>query len=234
MKRISTLMLLFLGVLLFSCEKNNDSSSVLQVKMQATNKSFSVLKSANLVTPSLTWDVCTMNVSQIEFQAQGKQDENSQGSYQVSYEWQGSKVINLFNTASVIGDITLDPGIYDQVELEIQATKSQNVTVPVFYLAGNYTNPAGTKIPVEITVNEDFQFGVEQEGKTLTGMYDYSALINLNLVMLMNGILQSELDAATLTSGKMIISATSNGVLYQKIKTNILLCEDVQYDQDIN
>lgn len=234
MKRIHAVMLLFLGVLFFSCEKNNDSSSILQVRMQATNKSVSVLKSANLVTPLVTWDVCTMNVSQIEFQAQGKQDENSQGSYQVSYEWQGSKAINLFNSASVIGDITLDPGIYDQIELEIQASKSQNATTPVFYLAGSYTNAAGTKVPVEITINEDFQFEVEKEGTILNGTNDYSALINFNLTLLMYGILQTELDAATLTGGKMIISATSNGVLYQKIKTNILLCEDVQYEQDIN
>jgi hypothetical protein len=234
MKRVVVMVLVLIGLALSSCKKDSDSSSVLQVKIQATNKSFSVLKSATLVTPSFTWDACTMNVTQIEFQAEGKQDENSQGAYQVSYEWQGSKVINLLNSASVIGDITLDPGIYDQVELQIHATKPQNSTSPVFYLAGNYTNANGTKIPVEITVNEDFQFGVEQQGKTLNGMYDYSALINLNLNLLMNGVLQAELDAAALTGGKMVISATSNSVLYQKIKTNILQCEDIQYDQDTN
>lgn len=232
MKRISVLMLLFLGVLLFSCEKNNtDSSPVLQVKMQATNKSSTILKSATLVTPLLNWDVCTMNVSHIEFNAEGKETENAQNSYEVSYEWKGSKVVDLFDASSVIGDIVLDPGIYDEIELEIEAAKSQNSTVPVFYLAGTYTNAQGTVIPIEITMNEDFKFEVEKEGTTLDGTNDYSALVNLNLALLMSGVSETNLGAATLTDGKIIVNTTSNPDIYLKIKSKISSCEDVEYDR---
>jgi hypothetical protein len=231
MKRISAVMLLFIGVLLFSCEKNNtDSSSVLQVKMQATNKSSAILKSATLVTPLLNWDVCTMNVSHIEFKAEGKETENAQNSYKVSYEWRGSKVINLFDATSVVGDIVLDPGVYDEIQLEIEAAKSQNSTVPVFYLAGTYTNAQGTVIPIEITMNEDFKFEVEKEGTTLDGTNDYSALVNLNLALLMSSVSESDLGAATLTDGKIIVNATSNPNIYLKIKSKVSSCEDVEYD----
>ncbi len=231
MKRISAVMLLFLGVLLFSCEKNTtDSSSALQVKMQATNKSSAVLKSATLVTPLFAWNVCTMNVSHIEFKAEGKETENAQNSYKVSYEWRGSKVVDLFDANSVVGDIALDPGVYDEIKLEIEAAKSQNSTVPVFYLAGSFTNALGTVIPIEITMNEDFKFEVEKEGTTLDGTNDYSALVNLNLAQLMSGVSISDLDAAALTDGKIIVNATSNPNLYLKIKGKISSCEDVEYD----
>ena len=231
MKRISAVMLLLLGVLLFSCEKNNtDSASALQVKMQATNKSSTILKSATLVTPLLNWDVCTMNVSHIEFKAEGKDTENDLNSYKVSYEWRGSKVVDLFNASSVIGDITLDPGIYDEIQLEIEAAKSQSATVPVFYLAGTYTNAQGTVIPIEITMNEDFKFEVEKEGTTLDGTNDYSALINLNLALLVSGVSESDLGAATLTDGKIIVNTTSNPNIYLKIKSKISSCEDVEYE----
>lgn len=231
MKRISAVMLLLLGVLLFSCEKNNtDSASALQVKIQATNKSSTILKSATLATPLFTWNVCTMNVSHIEFKAEGKETENDQNSYKVSYEWKGSKVVDLFDASSVIGDITLDPGIYDEIELEIEAAKSQNSAVPVFYLAGTYTNAQGTAIPIEITMNEDFEFKVEKEGTTLYGTNDYSALVNLNLALLMSGVSESDLGAVTLTDGKIIVNATSNPNIYLKIKSKISSSEDVEYD----
>lgn len=230
MKRISAVMLLFLGILLFSCEKSKDSSSALQVKIQATNKSSNVLKSATLATPLFTWNVCTMNVSHIEFQAEGKETENAQNSYKVSYEWKGSKAVDLFNASSVIGDIVLDPGVYEAIQLEIEATKSQNATVPVFYLAGTYTNAQGTVISVEITMNEDFKFEVEKEGFSLDGTNDYSALVNLNLTLLMSGISQSDMDGAALTDGKIVINSTSNSSLYLKIKNKISSCEDVEYE----
>lgn len=231
MKRISVAMLLFLGVILFSCEKNNtDSSSSLQVKMQAINKSSTILKSATLATPLFNWDVCTMNVSHIEFKAEGKETENAQNSYKVSYEWRGSKVVDLFDASSVIGDITLDPGIYDEIQLEIEAAKSQSATVPAFYLTGTYTNAQGTVIPIEITMNEDFKFEVEKEGTTLDGTNDYSALINLNLALLMSGVSESDLGAATLTDGKIIVNTTSNPNIYLKIKSKISSCEDVEYE----
>ena len=231
MKQISAVMLLFLGVILFSCEKNStDSSSALQVKMQATNKSSTILKSASLATPMFSWDVCTMNVSHIEFKAEGKETENAQNSYKVSYEWRGSKVVDLFDESSIVGDIVLDPGIYEEIELEIEAAKSQNSTVPVFYLAGTYTNAQGTVIPIEITMNENFKFKVEKEGTALDGTNDYSVLVNLNLALLMSGVTEADLDAATLTDGKIILNTTSNPGIYLKIKSKISSCEDVEYD----
>ena len=231
MKQISAVMLLFLGVLLFSCEKDNtDPSPVLQVKMQAINKSSTTLKSATLATPLLNWDVCTMNVSHIEFKAEGKETENDQNSYEVSYEWKGSKVIDLFDASSVIGDIVLGPGIYDEIELEIEAAKSQNAAVPVFYLAGTYTDAQGTVIPIEITMNEDFKFEVEKEGTTFEGISDYSALVTLNLALLISGVSESDFGAATLTDGMLIVNTTSNPDIYLKIKSKISSCGDVEYD----
>ncbi len=237
MKPFSSLLLIGItaGILLVSCEKQQtDTTSELQVKIQVSNKSYPVLKSASssaaVVTPAFSWDVCTMNVSKIEFEAEGSESENAQNTHHVSYEWRGSKTVDLFSSASVIGSITLDPGIYKEVELHIKASKSQDGNAPAFYLSGSYTNVLGVKIPVEIVINEELEFGVEQEGAKLDGINDYSALIDLNLTLLMNTILQSELDLAQLIDGKIVISNTSNSSLYLKIKSNFSSFGEVEYD----
>lgn len=231
MKRISAIMLLLLTVLLVSCEKNNtDTSPILRVKMQASNNSSAILKSSTLVTPMFNWDECTMNVTHIEFKAEGKETGESQNSYEVSYEWRGSKVVDLFDATSVVGDIVLDMGVYEEIELEIEAAKSQNSAIPVFYLSGIYTNAQGVIIPIKISMNEDFKFEVEKEGAILDGIDNYSALVNVNLALLMSDITAADLDAATLNDGMIIVDSNSNTNIYMKIKSKISSCEDVEYD----
>jgi hypothetical protein len=221
------------ALLLSSCDKeSSDITSELQVKMQASNKTNPILKSASssAVTPIFVWDICTMNVTKIEFEAEGSESVNAQTTHKVSYEWRGSKTVDLFSSAAVIGSIQLDPGIYEEIELQVKASKSENSTSPAFYLSGSYVNALGIEIPVEVLVNENLEFEVEQEGATLDGVNDYSALIDLNLSLLMNNILQSELDLAQLLDGKIVISSTSNSALYLKIKSNFSLLGKVEYD----
>jgi hypothetical protein len=221
------------ALLLSSCDKeSSDMTSELQLKMQASNKTTPVLKSANTATvaPTFKWDVCTMNVSKIEFEAEGRETENASNSYKVKYEWKGSKTVNLFSSTEVIGSIALDPGVYKEIELQVKASKSQDNSSPAFYISGSYTNMLGVEIPVEIVINDYLEFEVEQEGTTLDGTNDYSALIDLNLSLLTSTVLQSELDLAQLLDGKLVISATSNSTLYLKIKNNISSFGKVEYD----
>ena len=79
-------------------------------------------------------------------------------------------------------------------------------------------------------MNEDFKFEVEKEGTTFEGISDYSALVTLNLAQLMSGVSESDLGAATLTDGKLIVNTTSNPDIYLKLKSKISSCGDVEYD----
>jgi len=225
----------FVAVMIFaSCKKDtSSSSSTLSIKTQATNKSFSVLKSASLTIPGFVWDTCYINVSKIDFEAEKKESETAQGSSSIDYEWKGIKKVDLFSINSVIGEIILQPGVYEEISLEIKAYKADAGASPVFYLSGTYANAAGTVIPIRIIVNEDIAFKAEAEGGTvLNAVNNYTSLINLNLALLMYGILQSDLDIATLTNGKIVISSASNISLYNKIKANFNSSDHAEFNKD--
>ena len=232
LKKIIVLAVL-VGMIFTSCKKDSaKSSSSLRVKIHASNKTFSLLKAGSL-TPGFAWDTCYMNVSKVELEAEKKENESSQDSTNIEFEWKGSKKVDLFGINSLIGDISLQPGVYDEISIEIEAFKSDAGSSPVFYLSGSYTNATEIKIPVVVIVNDDIQLKVEsKEGTKLNAVNDYMTMINLNLILLMNGILKSDLDSATRTNGKIVISSTSNNSLYTKIKGNFDSCEDSEFDQD--
>jgi hypothetical protein len=214
------------GMLAISCSKDstNPSSTSLGVKMQATNKSFSLFKSTSLATPSFIWDSSFIIVSKIELEAEKQENDMSSDPSEVHFEWDGPVKIDLFRLNSVIGNITLQPGIYHEVSIKINSFNSDAGSLPDFYLSGTYTNTAGSVIPVEFTVNEDFEFRVKLEGSTLDAVNDYTSLINMNLTLLFAGIQSVDLDGATLSNGKIIISNSSNTSLYNKVIANLSSC----------
>lgn len=221
-------MVLVAGMVFTSCKKEPASSTVtsLKVKMQATNKSFSIYKSASVNTPSFVWDTAYLNVSKIELEAEMMGNEASKDSSVTELEWKGPKKVDLFNITSFIGSFDLKPGSYDKISITVEAYKSDAGTDPVFYLSGTYKNATGVNIPIEVIVNEDLEFEIEKEGVMLNAANDYASLLNVNLNLLMNGILQSDLDNAMLTNGKIVISSTSNSALYTSIKENFSKSEE--------
>ena len=236
-----TVMVLLAGMVFTSCKKEPASSTVtsLKVKMQATNKSFSIYKSASVNTPSFVWDTAYLNVSKIELEAEMMGNESSKDSSSMErengkskdasgteLEWKGPKKIDLFNINSFIGSFDLKPGSYDNISITVEAYKSDAGTDPVFYLSGTYKNATEVNIPIEVIVNEDLEFEIEKEGVMLNAANDYASLLNVNLNLLMNGILQSDLDNAMLTNGKIVISSTSNSALYTTIKENFSKSEE--------
>lgn len=221
------------GMMFTSCTKSSSpSTSSLGVKIQATNKAFSVLKSTALSTPGFVWDTCFINVSKIEFEAEKRESESSMDSANVNFEWNGPKIVDLFSVSSVIGSIGLQPGLYSEVSLKIVALKSDAGTSPVFYLSGVYNDSTGVSVPVVVIINEDIEFNVSKEGTELNGTNDYTSLINLNLTLLLNGIGQSDLSVATLMNGKIVISSTSNVSLYNKIRGNFDSSDEAEFNKD--
>lgn len=243
--RFFAVMVLVAGMVFTSCKKEPASSTAtsLKVKMQATNKSFSVYKSASLNTPGFVWDTSYLNVSKIDLEAEMMENEASKDSSEIGnekskessgteLEWKGPKKVDLFNINSFIGSFDLKPGSYDNISIKVEAYKSDAGTDPVFYLSGTYKNATGVDIPIKVIVNEDLAFKVEKEGTMLNAANDYASLINVNLSLLMNGILQSDLDNAVLTDGKIVISSTSNSALYSIIKENFSKSEESEIQHE--
>ena len=244
--RIIALLILVTGMMVTSCTKYPLNVSVVRYKMQAINKTFPVApgnqglnpksnlmnKSSSLIAEAgYTWDTCLMVVSKIDLEAEKQQEGDFNDTTEIDFEWTGPKKVDLFNLNSVIGEISLVPGIYDEISIKIESFKSDAGSSPVFYLSGTYSNSTGTNKRINVIVNEDFEIKVINTD-TLNAVYDYTSVIKINLTLLMSDILQSDLDNAVLTNGKLVISSTSNITLYGKIKKNLLECEDSEFEQD--
>jgi hypothetical protein len=239
MKTIKTFALVTLvtGMMVSSCTKDPLSSTSVKFKIQATNNSYLISpenagsKSLILTSGSFTFDTCLMVISKIDLEAELQQEGDFNDTTEIDFEWTGPKKVSLFDINSIIGEISLAPGIYDEISIKIESFKSDAGSSPVFYLSGIYSNSNGDDKRINVIVNEDFEIEVNNID-TLNAIYDYTAVVQMNLTLLMSGILQSDLDSAVLTNDKIVISSTSNVALYNKIKENLLECEDSEFEQE--
>ena len=235
MKRVSILipaLLIALALGFVSCKKdanNTSGNSTLGIKIQALNKGYSLpvnndgTKSASAVMASVLWDTARMTVSSVKYEAELNSLVSHHDSIKISYEWRGPQDINLFDTNISIGNFILQPGYYDQVEINVQGLKHDAGNKPVFYLHGLYTMNDGTVLPIMVKVNETVNFKTEQDSVNVSAseISDFTSTIQLQLDKLMADVLPAALDGATVTDGVIIISENSNNELYRIIMRNL-------------
>lgn len=232
-ERLLTFVLVALTLGFFACQKDQNSTftgnSNLGIKLQAVNKSFALpvvtigTKSASIATSSLAWDTAHMVVSGITYEAKLKSLKAHRDSIEITYKWKGPQEINLLDTTITLGNFTLTPGFYDEIELKVDGSKQAAGLKPVFYLHGVYTKADVSKIPVKVVVNEDIYFKTEKDSVTVTAAdnTDFASVIQIYLDQLMTDIQLDALDNATLTNGILVISADKNRELYQIIMHNL-------------
>ena len=220
------------GLLVSSCQKDaiDSPAKSLDIKIQATNASFPILKSTSAVTPAFAWDSSFIVVSKIEFEAE-KKDSLSQSSTEIHFEWEGPKKVDILGLSTLVGSISLPPGVYHEISLKLVAYQSDAGDAPVFYLSGTYTNAGGSVIPIVLQVNEDIEFRIKQEGFLLNVSVDYTSLVHMDLSLLLAEVTTGDLDGATLTDGKIIISAASNAVIYDRIIDNLSTCCEYHFSK---
>lgn len=149
----------------------------------------------------------------------------------VNFEWRGPKTVDLFNLNTVIGGVTLVPGTFANVSINIKSFKSDAPSSPLFYLTGNYTNTTGAVKRINIVINQDFEFRINKTD-TLNFAHDFTSIVKMNLVMLLSGVTQTELDNADLTNGKLVISSTSNVTLFERILRNLHGSGESEFERD--
>lgn len=209
-----------LSAVTYSCSKESDSSK-LKITIQATNPTYSV-KSAS-ATPSITWLSGNMFVSKLEFEAEMSKSSTSTEKTKIKYEWKGPVKLDIFNTSSELGNITLPNGYYDEIELSVHLSKADASGDPVLYLTGNYTNASATVIPVVFTSYEDLNFKAKKEGVSITAESGakFTSSIQIYMDQLLTGITLQQVEMAILTDGKLNISATLNQELYYQMLINM-------------
>ena len=236
--KIFVLMLAAAGFSLSSCQKNDSEimiesgSKSLGVQLQAVNNTYSFgIGTKALTTGTLKWDTCQMYVSRVHLTATKEQGDTLATEFSMDLKFKNSKLADLFSANSLLGDVTLPAGLYDKISIQIQSDKKDAGTAPVFYLAGIYTNALGTT-PIAFIVNKDLKFKASaKDSVQLNTAADYTALFQLDLSnAISNGrITEADLDKASLTNGKIIISENSNKEIYEKFFKRVLNLDAFQH-----
>lgn len=217
-------------LILSSCQKDDSSGSgKLSYRVKPANFTASIGSSGSesgLIVgvnsnSSITWTSGSLNISEIDFEAESKNLE-------MEYELKQAVNVDLFNLSPLLGSITIPDGTYDEVELKLELKKSASA-IPLT-LKGSYTDANGAKIPVEFYFNEDFEVEVEAEDLVVNGNSDYLGLINVQLNKFMTNVISADLSSATKTAGVIVISDTSNMNLYAKLKANLKAFADCDFE----
>jgi hypothetical protein len=169
----------------------------------------------------IQWNNGYVNADYFVFIAARKNGNNMT---QVSYGTKTTKRINLGET-QVLGNVYVPRLVCDHAAFDIGLD-----TMKAGYsllLNGSYTTMSGTmppmgKVPVQVIINAPVDLNTIWINNVTTYTANYwDAAIEFSTDQLINGITPDMLDYATLTSGAIIISSTSNPTLYQIIINNL-------------
>ena len=197
----------------------NPSNFTSSIGVIASGSGLPVITNSN---SSITWTSAGLNITEIDFEAESNNTP-------IEYELKQAIKVDLLNLSPVLGSITLPVGTYDEVELKILLRKSTTSEIPLT-IKGSYTDPNGVKVPLAFYLNEDIDIEVEAEDIVIDGKTDYTGMINVQLNKFLTNVVSADLSGATRTNGIIVISATSNVDLYTKLKANLNVFADCDFE----
>jgi hypothetical protein len=214
-------------ILLAACQKDSLNDGQLSYVFKPTNLAASIgttaaasgLAVAANSSGSMTWTSGTLNIQKIQFSA--KRDQTA-----ASVEYNNLTNIDILNTGTISGNVTLPTGTYDNIELKLNLV--QSTTNVALTLKGTYTETSGTKIPVEIQFNEAYELKLTPPQLIIKGD-KYTANVTLDFAKIVKDVIASDLGQTTRTqpNNTILITSSINPTLYAKLKANLLLVPSV-------
>lgn len=234
MKRVNLLIVsvILSVVAMTSCSKDTSKSSgqpVMGLSIQALNPNFNLPVTADgskaaSATSMVHVTSAKLLVSRLSFEAELKKSNSSRDSMSIEYNWNGPKLIDLLNPTNEFGQLTLQPGFYDEIELRVASERNSHDSIPIFNLEGNYTDSANVVTPIVFTVNEAVLLKTEIKNDTISSSIgsDFSGVVQVYLDQLFVNVRPADLNNAVKTNGKIVINSTTNKNLYHIIALNFL------------
>lgn len=211
---------------LFACQQKNPSpaagSTSINISLHAVNPSYS-LKASQASVPSITWDSAQMVVSSVKFEASLNKANSEEDSVEVEYKWNGPKAVNLLDTTFTFGNFTLQPGLYNHVELRISGLRKDADSIPVFYLHGSYAENDTTTVPIVVKSYQNVNFKTEQDSVNVTSNLNSSITSDVQIYLnkLMANVQPSDLNNAVKVNGAIVISDSTNMHIFYSILHNL-------------
>jgi hypothetical protein len=202
-------------LLLTSCSKpgSDDTSATagsMQFQLTTSNPTVVVNKTA---AGTITWT--SGSAYAIETKLEAKRN-----GVELEFKSSTAQQVNLFGSVITgLGNISIPAATYTEVEYKISLT--QNGATPALELNGQYTNSTGTVTPVVFDVTSLFVIKAEQSNVVVGSGISLTALTTLDLTFVSSGITQAMMNSATVSSGKIVISASSNINLYNILVNNL-------------
>jgi hypothetical protein len=220
------------AISLSACKKSGNAptskTSQVSFEMVADNSTTSLsgssftTNSATAGVPGLIFTAGTANISQFKLEAKRNGIKTEISSKNLTN-------VDLFAPTPSIANITIDTGIYKEIEIKVVLQKTADISAIPLKLTGTFTNGQGTVIPVEFDLNDDVIIKAEAENIHVTTTTDFVALVHVHLLKLESGITTATLDAATLTNGILIISNSSNTSIYNRVLANFSNCGETEF-----
>jgi hypothetical protein len=202
-------------LLLAGCNKSSSDAAAGNSSMQFQLKVANPLVVVNKpgATGSILWTSGSAAATEVKMEAKKNNSE-------LEFKSSGIHQIDLFaSVVASLGSFTIPVGTYTEVEFKI--TLNQNGSNPAMELNGQYTNGTGGITPVVFSLNSLFILKAEQNNVSVTGNSSITGLTTLDLSFVSNSITLAMMNSATITGGKIMISASSNTGLYNIIKNNL-------------
>ena len=216
---LTTLFISAATLFFVSCKKENSDSPGISYKLQTSNRSSVV---GRVAAGNIVWTSGYGNASEVKFEGKAPSGE-------IEYKTTVQQRIDLFSGISTLGNVTLPPGSYQEVEFEVKLNPT--ATEPALLLNGTYTS-TGPAIPIVFRIATPLEIETELNNVTVLANNGYNALTTLNLSLLTRGISQTMLDNAVKTNGTILINSSSNVDLYNIILNNLKECDDIDFDDD--
>lgn len=203
------------------CNKNSNGTgnNAVKFQLQTTNRT-SIL--ARVQSGSIQWVSGYGSATEIKFEAKLSGIETERKS-------QLAQKLDLFSAITTLGNITLDPGTYSEVEFKVELNPSGSDAA--MELSGQFTS-GGVTTPVVFRVTAPLELKNEKNNVVVTDNSTYKAITTIDLSLITKGITEAMLNSAVKTSGTILISSTINSNIYNILLSNLHDSDEVEFDHD--
>jgi len=179
----------------------------------------------NAVTgvPQITWTAGIANITKFKFEAK-------RGGIEREFVSRNLMNVDLFALNPSLITTPIDSGTYREIEVKVILSQTADTTALPLKLTGSFTSTGGTVVPVELDLNSNVEIKAEAKDVVVSSTQNLQTIFLLNLNQISSGISASDLAAATLTGGKVVISSTSNTNLYNIILQNVSKIGDTKME----
>lgn len=201
-----TVAILIAGLLITGCEKENDNpNGSISFKVNTTSSNTINLKSTAAAN-DLVFNSGTITIREVVFDGDTDTLSVSRTIEQIAYVD--------YATGDVSPEIVIEVPAGDYTSVNLGVELQDENSEPSVVIEGTYTNSSGEVIPIRFEFNSGEVFEATAPTVSIEAGADLFGKVTFDAASWFSTVSSSDLDEATLTDGKIIVSSTSNSDIF--------------------